>query len=71
MHSTPRDTAHTVPEPIAADYLGLSRAYLRQGRQHGRGPAYIRIGRTIRYRVADLDAFLAQHRVEPRAEGTR
>jgi len=31
----------------------------------GRGPAYIRIGRSIRYRIADLDRWLEQHKVDP------
>ena len=59
-------TAPTIPEPDAARYIGLSRAYLRQARQRGGGPAYVRIGRAVRYRVNDLDAFLEAHRVEPR-----
>lgn len=55
--------APTVHEPDAARYIGLSRAFLRQGRAHGRGPAYIKCGRAIRYRIADLDAWLEAHRV--------
>ena len=35
-------------------------------RKEGRGPAYIRAsGKLVRYRVADLRAWMAQHRVEP------
>jgi len=56
----------TVKEPAAARYIGLSRAYLRQGRALGRGPAFIRIGRSIRYRIQDLDAFLEHHRIATR-----
>jgi hypothetical protein len=57
----------TVTERDAAAYIGLTVAYLRKARYLGdRGPAYLRIDRTIRYRIADLDAWLEQHRVEPR-----
>jgi predicted DNA-binding transcriptional regulator AlpA len=67
MH--PQTHTQTVMEPEAARYIALSCAYLRHARAHGRGPAYIRIGRAVRYRIADLDAYLAAHRVETRAAG--
>ena len=68
MHTeTPTSTAKNVlREPDAASYLGLSRAYLRQARMHGRGPAFVRIGRAVVYRRDDLDQFLNQHRIETR-----
>lgn len=56
----------------AAKYLGISQSTLRQGRMNGQRekrcptPSYIKIGRAIRYRVEDLDAFLAEHRVDSR-----
>ena len=56
----------TVTERVASTYLGMSVPWLRQGRQHGRGPAYVRIGRSVRYLVSDLEAWLQAHRVEPR-----
>ena len=59
----------------AARYVGLSGAYLRQARREERGPAYYRIGRAVRYLIADLDAWRAQYRVSgqstPRAAKTR
>lgn len=58
--------AHALREADAARYLAVSRAYLRSGRMHGRGPAFVRIGRAVVYRVTDLDCFLDQHRVETR-----
>lgn len=50
----------------AADYTGISRAKLAKLRHQGRGCTYIRIGDSptkalIRYRRADLDAWLAQN----------
>lgn len=65
QHVTP-STATTVDERVAAPYLGYTTSALRAWRHQGRGPAYIRIGRSVRYRLADLDAYLAAHRVEPR-----
>lgn len=56
----------------AADYLRVSRSFLRQSRMNGNrighapGPKYIRAGRMIRYAVRDLDAWLEQHAVEPK-----
>jgi hypothetical protein len=60
---TPAVPVGTVMEEDAAHYTGWSQAYLRKSRRFGRGPAYLRIGRSIRYRIADLDAWLEAHRV--------
>jgi len=49
----------------AAALIGVSTASLRSWRSQGRGPAYIRAGRRIVYRVSDLEAFLGANRVEP------
>jgi len=44
----------------AAEYLGLSRAFLDQARCNGTGPRFVRVSRTcILYRKMDLDSFLA------------
>jgi hypothetical protein len=59
----------TVGEADAALYCGLSRSFLRKARRFGCGPAYIRLGlssstrRSIRYQVADLQAWLDGQRV--------
>jgi predicted DNA-binding transcriptional regulator AlpA len=50
----------------AAKYVQLSIWWLKQARRKGTGPAYIRIGKVIRYRREDLDAWLKTHRVETR-----
>ena len=36
-------------------------------RSEGRGPAYHKFGKRVLYRGADLNAFVAAHRVEPAA----
>lgn len=71
--SEPRHTGSNVNvshpplrERDAARYIGMSVPYLRQARMRARGPAYYRIGRSIRYGVSDLDAWLSTHRVTTR-----
>ena len=51
-------------EPEAAKYIGMSRSFLRQDRMNGQrdkhtaGPAWLKIGRSIRYLKSDLDEWL-------------
>ena len=45
-------------EARLAARLGVSRATLQSWRYAGRGPRYLKIGRLIRYREADVDAYL-------------
>jgi predicted DNA-binding transcriptional regulator AlpA len=54
----------TIDERDASPYIGYTKAALRAWRRQGRGPAYIRINRSIRYRIQDLDDWLQRHRVE-------
>lgn len=49
----------------AAAYTGLSVSTLAQWRAAGQGPAYSKRGGSILYAIADLDAWLAEGRVEP------
>ena len=55
-----------ISEAEAAQYIGMSRPYLRLSRCYGTrgrgkpGPPFIRIGRAIRYDIRDLDAWLAK-----------
>lgn len=54
----------TLDEGEAATYIGYRPSALRAWRVQGRGPAYIRHGRSIRYTLTDLDSFIARHRVD-------
>src|SRR5687767_100651 len=68
--------AQTVTKPVtdspaateryASKYINFSPAALRKWRREGRGPAYVRVGRSIRYRIADLDLWLSRHRIVTR-----
>jgi predicted DNA-binding transcriptional regulator AlpA len=42
----------------AAAFLNIRPATLEQWRWSGRGPRYIKIGRSVRYRLTDLNAYL-------------
>ena len=54
-------------EREAAGYLGpVSMRTLQDWRNKGIGPAYTKLGGRVAYDVADLDAFLAARRVEPK-----
>src|SRR5262245_48536108 len=47
-----------IDEPALAARLGVSRSTLQSWRYAGRGPRYIKLGRMIRYRNDDVDAYL-------------
>jgi Helix-turn-helix domain len=54
----------------AAQYLHSSSSTLAKLRVYGGGPIFCRIGRAIRYRQADLDAFMSGTRVTSTSEVT-
>ena len=64
-------TNQPLTETEAATRLGLKVATLRAWRNQGRGPAYVRLGRAIRYLSTDLDDFLQSNRHNPRAGQAR
>ena len=47
-----------VDEVTLAVRLGVARSTLQSWRYSGRGPRWIKLGRLIRYRVSDVDAYL-------------
>jgi hypothetical protein len=56
----------------AGQYVGYTAAALRKWREKGKGPCYIKVGRSVRYRIRDLDAWLDAHCVQTRdSRGTR
>lgn len=69
MDTTTPLTPATLREPDAAKYLSVSCSFLRRARMTGRtksgstGPAYVKVGggRTVIYRVCDLDSWLASN----------
>lgn len=57
-------------ENEAARYIGMSVPFLRQSRMDGpregrtSGPPYMKIGRSVRYLLEDLDNWLLEHRID-------
>jgi excisionase family DNA binding protein len=49
----------------ASNYLGVSQATLRAWKRQGRGPTYFRAGKLLRYRRADLEAWIRARLVVP------
>ena len=65
IHTKTPVEKRVLTEREAAEYIGMSQAFLRQDRMNGPrhrrtlGPPYIRIGRrSIRYLLEDLDGWL-------------
>ena len=56
---------HYLTDVQAATVLGCSPSKLRQDRHKCRGLPYYRIGRSIRYRLEDLEAFMVSNMVTP------
>lgn len=52
-------------ETEVADFLGKSVVTLARWRREGYGPAYVRIGRSPRYRREDLTFFMQANCVAP------
>lgn len=58
-------------EKQAAEYIGMSVAFLRRGRMQGNvgnrtpSPPFYRKGTRVQYSRADLDTWLAARRVDP------
>lgn len=61
-------TPRRLSEKEAAKYLGpVAVRTLQDWRGKGSGPAFVKLGKRVAYAVADLDAYLAAQRVEPKA----
>ena len=45
----------------AGKYLGLSTSTLNKWRCFGTGPRFVKLGRAVRYRKAELDEYLKEH----------
>ena len=52
-------------EKEAARVLGVAIQTLRNWRHKRKGPAYHKIGKAVRYRMADLEAYLQECRIDP------
>jgi hypothetical protein len=57
------DHINVLNEREAAVVVGCSVALMRKWRLFREGPSYIKVGRLVRYKQEDLNAFLNSHRV--------
>ena len=64
-----RAANESLTEVEAAARLGLKVATLRAWRHQRRGPAFVRLGRAIRYLANDLDTFVDANRHAPHGRG--
>jgi len=46
---------------------GLSVPWQRRTRRERRGPPFLKLGRMVRYRRADIEAYLAASTIEPKS----
>lgn len=60
-------TTPVFDEKAAAVYVGLSVKTLQARRCAHKSPAYIKVGRSVRYLKDDLDALLTGCRIDPEA----
>ena len=47
-----------ITEKEAAEYLGLNPRTLRNQRIRGGGSKFVKVGRLVRYRLSDIEAYL-------------
>lgn len=59
------DRGRLIDTAAAAEMLALSSGTLENWRVHGEGPPFIKIGRAVRYRLSDLDAWIERRRLLP------
>lgn len=60
MHHTPIITT----EKRISELYGWAVSTLRNWRHLGKGPPYLKVGRSVRYRLDDVEAFLELHKIE-------
>jgi excisionase family DNA binding protein len=66
--ATRRPTALT--ERQVAEQLGLSVATLRAWRHRGKGPRFLRLGRSVRYLPSDVDEFVRASAVDTQSDSS-
>jgi hypothetical protein len=66
--ATRRSAALT--ERLVAEQLGLSVATLRAWRHRGKGPRFLRLGRSVRYLPLDVDEFVRASAVDTQSDSS-
>ena len=64
------DSVRALTEREVAELLGLSVATLRAWRHRGKGPRFLRLGRSVRYLPSDVDDFVRASAVDTKADSS-
>lgn len=62
-----RTPAPLLTEKQVAKRWGMPAFTLRNGRSRGYGPAYLKLGHSVRYRAEDVETWLESRRIQPGA----
>jgi hypothetical protein len=54
-----------VDEVGAAEILGRAVQTMRNDRHLRQGPPYLKLGRSVRYKLSDLFDYMEKHRIDP------
>ena len=65
------DVEHLLTTAEAAEIVRLSQPHLEKMRVYGRGPRFVRLGRAIRYRRADLMVWVEASLIGSTSEADR
>lgn len=65
------DIGALMPPEEAARFLGFKEGWLAKLRMTGGGPKFVKLGRLVRYRRADLEAWIASHVVASTSERSK
>ena len=55
----------SINEKNAARLLGIAVQTLRNWRHQRRGPAYVKMGRSVRYQLKDIQDYLDKRKIDP------
>ena len=61
-------TSSLIDDLLAAEHLDLAVQTLRNWRYQGIGPAYLKLGRCVRYQIEDIEAYKRKKRINPKNE---
>ncbi len=60
-----------ITEQKVSEITSLKLPTLRNHRHLSKGIPYIKVGRSVRYDPADVEAFMQKHRIDPEARAER
>lgn len=70
MQNSERVVCEYLNESEVAILLGVARATVEKWRIQGRGPSYVKIGRSVRYSRAELERYLDANTVTTKGSGS-